>query len=94
VPRGAYDPELAQLCAQGLLLRDHGYVFEEGVLYFAGSRERVRVEFDEPLVARTVELARQMRAVAQGGEVPAPLVDSPKCPRCSLVGICLPDEVR
>lgn len=22
-----------------------------------------------------------------------PLVDSPKCPRCSLVGICLPDEV-
>ncbi len=24
--------------------------------------------------------------------IPAPLVDSPKCPRCSLVGICLPDE--
>lgn len=23
---------------------------------------------------------------------PPPLVDSPKCPRCSLVGICLPDE--
>jgi CRISPR/Cas system-associated exonuclease Cas4 (RecB family) len=66
-----------QLCAQGLLLRDHGYVCEEGVLYFAGSRERAHVEFDEPLVARTIELARQMRAVAQAGEVPAPLVDSP-----------------
>ena len=25
-------------------------------------------------------------------EIPAPLVDSPKCPGCSLVGICLPDE--
>jgi CRISPR-associated protein Cas1 len=24
--------------------------------------------------------------------MPLPLVDSPKCPRCSLVGICLPDE--
>ncbi len=24
--------------------------------------------------------------------MPAPLVDSPKCPRCSLVSICLPDE--
>ena len=23
-----------------------------------------------------------------------PLVDSPKCPRCSLVGICLPDETN
>ena len=26
------------------------------------------------------------------GEIPPPLVDSPKCPGCSLVGICLPDE--
>ena len=26
--------------------------------------------------------------------MPAPLVDSPKCPRCSLVGICLPDETN
>jgi CRISPR-associated protein Cas1 len=94
VPRGAYEPELVQLCAQGLLLRDHGYLCEEGILYFAGSRERVRIAFDDALIARTIELARQMRGVTQGGEVPPPLVDSPKCPRCSLVGICLPDEVR
>jgi CRISPR-associated protein Cas1 len=26
--------------------------------------------------------------------MPPPLVDSPKCPRCSLVGICLPDEMN
>jgi len=94
VPRGAYEPELVQLCAQGLILRDHDYECTEGVLYFAGSRERVRVEFDDALVARTIELARQMRAVAEQGEIPPPLVDSPKCPRCSLVGICLPDEIR
>ncbi len=25
-------------------------------------------------------------------QLPPPLVDSPKCPRCSLVSICLPDE--
>jgi CRISPR-associated protein Cas1 len=25
---------------------------------------------------------------------PPPLVDSPKCPRCSLAGICLPDETN
>jgi CRISPR-associated endonuclease Cas1/CRISPR-associated protein Cas4 len=94
VPRGAYEPELVQLCAQGLLLREHGYECTEGVLYFAGSRERVRVDFDEALVAGTVDLARRMRAVAGQGEIPPPLVDSPKCPRCSLVGICLPDEVH
>jgi CRISP-associated protein Cas1 len=93
VPRGAYEPELVQLCAQGLLLRDHGFDCDEGVLYFVGSRERVRVAFDDALVARTVELAARMRVVASGATVPPPLVDSPKCPRCSLVSICLPDEI-
>jgi len=92
-PRGAYEPELVQLCAQGLLLRDHGYECDEGVLFFVSSRERVRVVFDEALIARTVELAAQMRAVAAGTTIPPPLVDSPKCPRCSLVSICLPDEI-
>src|SRR5579875_1699111 len=33
-------------------------------------------------------------AMAAGGQIPPPLVDSPKCPRCSLVTICLPDEVQ
>jgi CRISPR-associated protein Cas1 len=94
VPRGAYEPELVQLCAQGLLLRAHGYDCDEGVLFFVGSRERVTIVFDNELIARTTQLAAQMRAAATAGQVPPPLVDSPKCPRCSLVGICLPDEVR
>ena len=45
VERGAYDPERVQLCVQGMLLREHGYECDEGVLYFVGSRERVRVAF-------------------------------------------------
>lgn len=94
VPQGAYEPERVQVCAQGLILRDNGLECAEGVIYFAGSRERVRVEFDEALVTRTLELAARMAAVARGGLIPPPLEDSPKCPRCSLVGICLPDEVR
>ena len=32
--------------------------------------------------------------MAASGRIPEPLVDSPKCPRCSLAGICLPDEVN
>jgi CRISPR-associated endonuclease Cas1/CRISPR-associated protein Cas4 len=94
VAQGAWEPERVQLCAQGLILREHGYGCEEGVLYFAASRERVSIRFDEELVARTLQLADEMRRVAQANELPPPLEDSPKCPRCSLVGICLPDEVR
>lgn len=94
VPRGAYDPERVQLCVQGLILEEHGYVCEEGVLYFAESRERVRVVFDDELRALTKNAIDGLRLIAIGGRIPAPLEDSPKCPRCSLVGICLPDEVH
>jgi len=94
VPGGAYEPERVQVCAQGLILRANGYASERGVLYFARSKSRVDVPFDAALVSRTRELASEARRVAGTGRAPAPLVDSPKCPRCSLVGICLPDEVN
>ena len=94
VERGAHDPERVQLCVQGLILREHGYDCAEGVLYFVGSRERVRVPFDDELVAAAVQAVDGLRRVATDGAMPPPLEDSPKCPRCSLVEICLPDEVN
>jgi CRISPR-associated protein Cas1 len=94
IPERAWEPERVQLCAQGLILRENGYHCEGGVLYFVESKTRVPVPFDEALVARTLELLARMRQTAAGGRIPPPLVDSPKCPRCSLVGICLPDETR
>ncbi len=94
VAGGAWEPEKVQLCAQGLLLRDHGYTCHEGVLYFAASRERVRVRFTEGLVGRTLHLLEQMRRTMAEAVLPPPLEDSPKCPRCSLVSICLPEEVN
>lgn len=94
VPGAAWEPEQVQLCAQGLILRANGYHCEGGILYFVESRRRVSIPFDDRLVARTRELVAQMRAMAASGIIPSPLDDSPKCPRCSLVGICLPDETR
>jgi CRISPR-associated endonuclease Cas1/CRISPR-associated protein Cas4 len=94
VAKGAYEPERVQLCAQGLILGEHGYDCSEGVLYFVASRERVPVEFDDELKALTRNAIDGLRLVAAGGQIPPPLIDSPKCPRCSLVGICLPDEVN
>jgi CRISP-associated protein Cas1 len=94
VAQGAWEPERVQVCAQGLLLREHGYVCEEGVIYFAGSRERVVVRLDDELINRTLQLADEMRRAVTSEAMPPPLEDSPKCPRCSLVSICLPDEVR
>lgn len=93
-PDRAWEPERVQVCVQGLLLREHGYRCDHGVLWFAETRQRVVVELDDALVARTLQLLTDLRSVAASSVPPPPLVDSPKCPRCSLVGICLPDEVN
>ena len=90
----AWSPELVQLCAIGLILQDNGYDCTEGQIYFAETRQRVTVEFDEALVSKTLGLIESIHPVAAATDPPPPLVNSPKCPRCSLVGICLPDETN
>ena len=90
----AWMPEKVQLCIIGLLLRDNGYQCSEGEIYFAETRKRVTIPFDDTLVAHTLRLVEELRAAAASPTAPPPLVDSPKCPRCSLVGICLPDETN
>lgn len=83
-----------QIAAQALVLRDNGYQCNEGILYYASTKQRVRIEIDDALISETEQLIAQARAIATRSEIPEPLVDSPKCPRCSLVGICLPDETN
>ncbi len=90
----AWMPEKVQLCTIGLLLRDNGYECQEGQIYFAETRKRATIPLDDALVAHTLQLIGQLRKVAAAADAPPPLVDSPKCPRCSLVGICLPDETN
>lgn len=82
-----------QLGLQILLLRENGYTSNEGVIYYRGTRQRVRFELTperEAWVRSQIIAARETAA----GPIPPPLVDSPKCARCSLAPICLPDETR
>lgn len=90
---GPYLPERAQVAAQVMLLREHGYRCEGGEIYYAAERRRVPIGVNEELtscVERTV--AKALRLVEEG-LCPPPLVNDPKCRGCSLAGICLPDEV-
>lgn len=88
----AWDPERVQMAVQALVLRDNGYICNEAVIYFVATKQRIRVPIDDALTAQTLTALREARDLASAGRIPPPLVDSPKCPRCSLVGICLPDE--
>jgi len=94
IPAGAYEPERVQLCLQGLLLQEHGYRCSEGALYYRESRERVRILFDPALCGLTRSAVHGLRLMAAAGRIPPPTDEMRKCPRCSLVGICLPDEVQ
>ena len=94
VEHSAYLPERIQVCAQSMLLEEHGFTVECGYIYFAGSRERVQVTLDEPLRAETEAAIGDLRMCVMQGLLPPPLKDSPKCPRCALVTICLPDEIN
>ena len=93
-PEGAYLPERAQLCAQVLLLREHGFQCDHGEIYYAKDRQRVEIAIDEALISVVSDAVTKIKELAASGELPPPLSDSPKCYGCSLVGICLPDEVQ
>ena len=90
----AWPADRVQVAVQALVLRDSGYSCNEAVIYYVKTKQRVRVAIDDALIAETLSAIAQARAAATAGKIPPPLIDSPKCPRCSLVGICLPDETR
>ena len=94
IAQGVYEPERIQVCLQALLLEENGYRVEEGAIYYAESRERVRITLDDALRAAARAAVSELRLTVSQARIPPPLKDSPKCPRCALVTVCLPDEVR
>lgn len=88
-----WDADKMQLGVQILILREHGYLCREGIIYYCATRQRVRRPFTsewEQWVLKNIAAARQCCA----GPIPPPLDHSPKCVRCSLAPVCLPDETR
>src|SRR5579884_1719020 len=88
-----WDADKMQLGLQCLLLRDNGYVCNEGIIYYRATKQRVRLPMTPELEQWILRKIGEARACATG-PIPPPLIDSPKCPRCSLVTVCLPDETR
>ena len=88
-----WDTDKMQLGLQALILRDNGYTCNEGVIYYRATKQRVRLPITPELESWILQnIADAKRVIA--GPIPAPLVHSPKCVRCSLAPVCLPDETR
>lgn len=82
-----------QLGLQVLLLEEAGYTVPEAYLYYAAERLKLRVVVDDALRRYALAELEAAKRVAEGPR-PPPLVNDPRCPRCSLQPICLPDEIN
>jgi len=89
----AWPNDQIQVCAQGLLLRENGLASEFGHIFYRASKTKVRLEFAPDLMNATLDVVKKAHE-AVAAPVPPPLVDSPKCVRCSLNAFCLPDETN
>ena len=89
-----WSADVVQLYAQAALLRDAGYEVDRGVLYYAEVHKRLVIPIGNTEVAVAVEIADEARKVAASENAPLPLVGSNRCPRCSLLGLCMPDETN
>jgi CRISPR-associated exonuclease Cas4 len=88
-----------QLCAQALCLEERQPgkpLIPCGYIYYVGSRRRVQVKFTQQLRARTRAAIAQALQVAALETPPPPLSGkmAARCPNCSLLPLCMPEEVR
>jgi CRISP-associated protein Cas1 len=88
-----WDTDKMQLGLQALILRDNGYTCNEGIIYYRATKQRVRLPITSELENWILQNIAEARRIVTG-PIPPPLVNSPKCLRCSLAPVCLPDETR
>jgi CRISPR-associated protein Cas1 len=88
-----WDTDKMQLGLQALILRDNGYICNEGVIYYRATKQRVRLPITPELENWILQNIAEAKRVITG-PIPAPLIHSPKCVHCSLAPVCLPDETR
>jgi CRISPR-associated protein Cas1 len=102
-PSEAEDPPLAgpepwptdriQVGLQSYLLREAGYQVNKAILYYAAEKLRLEITVDESLLAEALSVLEAAKRSATGPR-PLPLLNDPRCMRCSLQPICLPDEIN
>lgn len=83
-----------QLCAQGLCLEEMlGLPVPEGALFYAGTKRRVKVPFDDDLRQLTEKTVIDLREIFQSLRTPAPTTQKSRCRACSLKELCRPEAV-
>lgn len=85
------DCDRVQLCAQAMCLEEMlGVSIAEGTLFYGKTRRRVTVELEDELRLTTRSATFRLHAIVAAQRTPLARL-APKCRRCSLKGICMPE---
>ncbi|MGE0373382.1 MAG: CRISPR-associated protein Cas4 [Gammaproteobacteria bacterium] len=83
-----------QLAAQALCLQEMtGRAVPEGALFYASSRRRRVVVFDDALIRQVAITAAEIRAMFASFQLPPPTTDRRRCRSCSLRDRCQPEAM-
>lgn len=87
----AHRADEVQLCAQALCLETMlGTPVESGALFYARTRRRQDIVFDENLRELTRQTIADTRTMLASRQTPTARYDARLCDRCSLIDLCQP----
>ena len=85
------DSDRVQLCAQALCLEEMLDVdVPVGAIFYGKTRRRLDVPFDEQMRSITLTTIDRLHQLFASGRTPVAKRE-PKCDRCSLLALCMPD---
>lgn len=88
------DSDRIQVCAQSMCLEEQlGVSIESAYLFYGQKKRRSEVAIDAPLRSLTRSKVDRFRQMMEDRETP-PAVRLPKCEKCSLIELCVPDGQR
>ena len=91
---GMWPADRVQVLTQAVLLRRAGYSVNRAEISYLGSHHRASIDVGPDAETEVRELVALARKVAAQELPPPPLLNDPRCPRCSLAPLCMPDETN
>ena len=83
-----------QLCAQAMCLEEMYHTeIQEGAIFYTSSHRRQMVSFNAELRKKVYDIIQSLEDIRKNFIIP-PAQYSPKCQRCSMHDLCMPDTGR
>lgn len=88
-----WESDKIQLVCQSMILKQNGYECDKGIIYYTSTNQKILYNISVEDIKWAKDQIKNAKTLSVSKIVPSPLIESPKCVRCSLVSICLPDEI-